>query len=58
MGDRHVRVLRGRHRAARGWVLDCKRTMVQSVPVLRGFAGDHTDLVSPFVMLDSSVTKD
>ena len=33
-------------------VLDCKRTMVQNVPVLRGFAGDHTDLVSPFVMLD------
>ena len=31
---------------------DCKRTMVQNVPVLRGFAGDHTDLVSPFVMLD------
>ena len=25
-------------------VLDCKRTMVQNVPVLRGFAGDHTDL--------------
>ena len=33
-------------------VLECKRTMVQNVPVLRGFAGDHTDLVSPFVMLD------
>ena len=33
-------------------VLDCKRTMVQNVPVLRGFAGDHNDLVSPFVMLD------
>ena len=33
-------------------VLACKRTMVQNVPVLRGFAGDHTDLVSPFVMLD------
>jgi len=33
-------------------VLDCKRTMVQNVPVLRGLAGDHTDLVSPFVMLD------
>ena len=33
-------------------VLDCKQTMVQNVPVLRGFAGDHTDLVSPFVMLD------
>ena len=36
MGDRNVRVLRGRHRAARGQVLDCKRTMVQNVPVLRG----------------------
>ena len=33
-------------------VLDCKRTMVQNVPVLRAFSGDHTDLVSPFVMLD------
>ena len=33
-------------------VLECKRTMVQNVPVLRGFAGNHTDLVSPFVMLD------
>lgn len=33
-------------------VLDCTRTMVQNVPVLRAFAGDHTDLVSPFVMLD------
>ena len=33
-------------------VLECQRTMVQNVPVLRGFAGDHTDLVSPFVMLD------
>ena len=33
-------------------VLDCQRTMVQNVPVLRAFAGDHTDLVSPFVMLD------
>jgi len=33
-------------------VLECRRTMVQNVPVLRGFAGNHTDLVSPFVMLD------
>ena len=33
-------------------VLECKRTMVQNVPVQRGFAGNHTDLVSPFVMLD------
>lgn len=33
-------------------VLTASRTMVQNVPVLRGFAGDHTDLVSPFVMLD------
>ena len=34
-------------------VLECQRTMVQNVPVLRGFAGDHTDLVSPFVMRKS-----
>ena len=33
-------------------VLECKATMVQNVPVIRGFAGNHTDLVSPFVMLD------
>ena len=26
--------------------------MVQNTPVIRSFAGNHTDLVSPWVMLD------
>ena len=33
-------------------VLTAKRTMVQNTPVIRSFAGNHTDLVSPWVMLD------
>ena len=33
-------------------VLTAKSTMVQNTPVIRSFAGNHTDLVSPWVMLD------
>jgi len=33
-------------------VLNAKREMVQEVPVLRAFAGNRTDYVSPFVLLD------
>ena len=33
-------------------VLDAKKTMVGTLPVLRAFAGDHTDFVSPFVFFD------
>jgi quercetin 2,3-dioxygenase len=33
-------------------VLDTDRTMVGTLPVLRAFAGDHNDHVSPFVFFD------
>ena len=33
-------------------VLTAKSTMVQNTPVIRSFFGNHTDLVSPWVMLD------
>ena len=33
-------------------VLTARSTMVQNTPVIRSFAGNHTDLVSPWVMLD------
>jgi redox-sensitive bicupin YhaK (pirin superfamily) len=33
-------------------ILDTKKTMVGTLPVLRAFAGDHTDYVSPYVFFD------
>jgi redox-sensitive bicupin YhaK (pirin superfamily) len=33
-------------------VLDTDKTMVGTLPVLRAFAGDHNDYVSPFVFFD------
>ncbi|MCC6690701.1 MAG: pirin family protein, partial [Bacteroidia bacterium] len=33
-------------------VLKADKTMVGTLPVLRAFAGDHNDFVSPFVFLD------
>ncbi len=33
-------------------ILNADRAMVGTLPILRAFAGDHQDLVSPFVMLD------
>lgn len=33
-------------------VLTARQTMVQNTPVIRSFSGNHTDLVSPWVMLD------
>lgn len=33
-------------------ILDAKRTMVGTLPVMRAFAGDHLDHVSPFVLFD------
>ena len=33
-------------------VLTARSTLVQNTPVIRSFAGNHTDLVSPWVMLD------
>ncbi|MBP6334628.1 MAG: pirin family protein [Bacteroidia bacterium] len=33
-------------------ILDTKKTMVGTLPVLRAFAGDHNDYVSPFVFFD------
>jgi redox-sensitive bicupin YhaK (pirin superfamily) len=33
-------------------ILDTKKTMVGTLPVLRAFAGDHTDFVSPYVFFD------
>lgn len=33
-------------------ILNADRTMVGTLPILRAFAGDHLDLVSPFVLFD------
>lgn len=33
-------------------ILDMQRTMVGTLPILRGFAGDQQDYVSPFVLFD------
>ncbi len=33
-------------------ILDTKKTMVGTLPVLRAFAGDNTDYVSPYVFFD------
>ncbi len=33
-------------------ILNADRTMVGTLPILRAFAGDHTDLVSPYVLFD------
>lgn len=33
-------------------ILDTKKTMVGTLPVMRAFAGDQTDYVSPFVFFD------
>src|ERR1041384_5750804 len=33
-------------------ILDTDKTMVGTLPVLRAFAGDHNDYVSPFVFFD------
>src|SRR5262245_11005238 len=33
-------------------ILDTNRTMVGTLPVLRAFAGDHNDYVSPYVFFD------
>ena len=33
-------------------VISAKRSKVGTLPILRAFAGNHTDYVSPFVMLD------
>ena len=33
-------------------IFDASRTMVGTLPILRAFAGDHLDYVSPFVLFD------
>ncbi|MCI4671622.1 MAG: pirin family protein [Bacteroidia bacterium] len=34
------------------YILDANKSMVGTLPILRAFAGGHTDLVSPYVLLD------
>lgn len=42
----------GRHNRKIHRILDADRTTVGTLPVMRAFAGDHQDYVSPFVLFD------